>query len=188
MRTAPRIIFPIMLQHNYFVRRQECPPLLEELWRDRLCNPTLLVNHNTQGNVKMAVLTSRSEFANLTDLRMKEAKHLLDQKEGDGAYYLAGYAVEFALKARIISQLMKSSSFPEKKQVEGFYRHDLTVLRKLAELDDEMSKDATVSLQWDIVKDWSEQSRYEIGKTDKDAMDLYNAIEKGVLPWVKARW
>src|SRR5206468_5721773 len=63
----------------------------------------------------MTVVTSRSDFEKLMVLRMKEAKLLLDQKDWDGAYYLAGYAVEFALKIRIISQLMKSNSFPDKK-------------------------------------------------------------------------
>ena len=51
-----------------------------------------------------------------------------------------------------------------------------------------VDKDAAVRDQWEIVKDWSEQSRYEIGKTEKDATDLYDGIEKGVLPWIKARW
>jgi len=100
----------------------------------------------------------------------------------------AGYSVEFALKIRIIAQLIKSDSFPDKKLAENFYKHELTLLRKLAGLDDEMDKDAAVSPQWDIVKDWSEQTRYAIGKQEKDAQDLYDAIEKGVLPWIKARW
>lgn len=136
----------------------------------------------------MTVVTSRSDFEKLMDLRLKEAKLLLDQKDWDGAYYLAGYAVEFALKIQIIAQLMKSNSFPDKKLAENFYKHELTLLRKLAGLDDEMDKDAAVSPQWDIVKDWSEQTRYAIGKQEKDAKDLYDAIEKGVLPWIKARW
>jgi len=136
----------------------------------------------------MTVVTSRSDFEKLLDLRLKEAKLLLDQKDWDGAYYLAGYAVEFALKIRIIAQLMKSNSFPDKKLAENFYKHELTLLRRLAELEDEMDQDATTSPQWDIVKDWSEQTRYTIGKTETEATDLYNAIEKGVLPWIKARW
>ena len=70
----------------------------------------------------------------------------------------------------------------------NFYKHGLTGLRKLAGLDEEMDKDAAVSPQWDIVKDWTEQSRYEIGKAEKEATDLYDAIEKRVLPWIKARW
>ncbi|OYV86886.1 MAG: DNA-binding protein, partial [Planctomycetia bacterium 21-64-5] len=48
-------------------------------------------------------MTSRSDFEKLVDLRMKEAKLLLDQSDWDGAYYLVGYAVEGALKIRIIS-------------------------------------------------------------------------------------
>lgn len=140
------------------------------------------------GRPSMTVVTSRSDFEKLMDLRMVESKLLLDQKDWDGAYYLAGYSVEFALKIRIISQLMKSNSFPDRKLSENYYKHDLTVLRTSAALKDEMDKDAAVSPQWDIVKDWSEQSRYEIGKTEKEARDLYEAIEKGVLPWIKARW
>jgi hypothetical protein len=58
----------------------------------------------------------------------------------------------------------------------------------MAGVEDEMEKDAAVILQWDVVKDWNEQSRYTIGKTDKQATALYEAIEKGVLPWLKARW
>ena len=54
--------------------------------------------------------------------------------------------------------------------------------------DDEMDNDVAVSPQWDIVKDWSEQTRYMVGKSEKEATDLYEAIEKGVLPWIKARW
>ena len=136
----------------------------------------------------MIVVTTRSDFEKLMELRLKEAKHLLDQSDWDGAYYLSGYAVEFALKIRIIAQLMKSDSFPDKKLAENFYKHELTLLRKLAGLDDEMNNDAAVSPQWDIVKDWSEQTRYTLGKTEPEARDLYEAIEKGVLPWIKARW
>src|SRR6059036_481610 len=136
----------------------------------------------------MTIVTSRADFEKLMNLRMFEAKLLLDQKDWDGAYYLAGYAVEFALKIRIISQLMKSDSFPDRKLAENFYKHDLAVLRKAAGLDDEMDKDSAVSIYWDIVAGWSEQSRYEIGKTEQDADELYDAIEKRVLPWIKARW
>ena len=83
---------------------------------------------------------------------------------------------------------MTSNSFPDKKLAENFYKHELTLLRKLAGLDDEMDEDAAVGPQWNIVKDWSEQTRYAIGKQEQDANDLYDAIEKGVLPWIKARW
>jgi hypothetical protein len=137
----------------------------------------------------MSVVTSRADFEKLLILRMEESKLLIDHKQDwDGAYYLAGYAVEFALKICIISQLMKSNSFPDRKLAENFYKHDLTLLRRAAGLEDEMDSDPGVSPHWDIVKDWSEQSRYEIGTTEREAKDLYEAIENGVLPWIKARW
>ncbi|MFM7318202.1 MAG: DNA-binding protein [bacterium] len=136
----------------------------------------------------MTVVTSRSDFEKLIELRLREAKLLLVAKEWDGAYYLAGYAVEFALKIKIIAHLMNSNSFPEKKLADNFYKHELTLLRKMAKLDIEMDNDATVSTQWDIVKDWNEQTRYETGKQENDAKDFIEAIEQGVLPWIKARW
>jgi hypothetical protein len=68
----------------------------------------------------MAVMTSRSDFEKLIAL----------QQAWDGAYYLVGYVVEFALKIRIISELIKSDSFPDRKFVENFYKHDLAQLRK----------------------------------------------------------
>lgn len=83
---------------------------------------------------------------------------------------------------------MKSDGFPEKKLADNFYKHELTLLRRLAGLEDEMEQDALIKPHWDVVKDWSEQSRYQIGKTDKDALNLCDAIEKEILPWIKARW
>ncbi len=135
----------------------------------------------------MTVVTSRADFEKLLNLRMAEAKLLLAQNDWDGAYYLAGYVIEFALKIRIISQLMRSDSFPDKKLAENFYKHDLTVLRRAAELADEMDGDATMSTFWDVVKEWSEQSRYQLGKTVPEARGLCEAIENEVLPWIKAR-
>ena len=44
---------------------------------------------------------NRWEFRELATLRLAEAKALLDAGLPDGAYYLAGYAVECGLKACI---------------------------------------------------------------------------------------
>ena len=136
----------------------------------------------------MSVVTPRQTFEQLVDIRLQEARVLLDQKQWDGAYYLVGYAVEFAFKVRIISQLMKTDCCPDLKFVRDFYNHELTSLRKLAELEDEMKNDPTVSPHWEIVEDWSEQSRYENGKSESQATNLYEAIEREVLPWIKARY
>ena len=49
----------------------------------------------------------------MADQRLVEAKALLDQGMWDGAYYLAGYAVELALKACIIKMLQGSENWRE---------------------------------------------------------------------------
>lgn len=44
---------------------------------------------------------NRSDFQDLAQIRLAEAAALLQAERFDGAYYLAGYAVECALKACI---------------------------------------------------------------------------------------
>lgn len=136
----------------------------------------------------MIVVTPRQDFEKLMHARMAEARILLDAKCWDGAYYLVGYAVEFAFKVRIIDRLMKSDGFPERKAAEQFYKHDLALLAKLAGLDRELESDPAVTPFWNGVQDWNEQSRYVVGKTEKEATNLYEDIEKGLLPWIRARW
>ena len=46
---------------------------------------------------------NRSDFQQLADVRIDEAAVLFAQGKYDGAYYLAGYAVECGLKACIAS-------------------------------------------------------------------------------------
>jgi hypothetical protein len=64
----------------------------------------------------------------------------------------------------------------------------------LAEMETERAADATANpnlgKNWNIVKDWTEQSRYERHSLAK-AQRLYEAVthaNDGVLPWIKARW
>lgn len=59
------------------------------------------------------LIETRVEFQRLAEARLVEAKALLDVGKWDGAYYLAGYAVELALKACIINVLMTTDSFPK---------------------------------------------------------------------------
>ena len=49
----------------------------------------------------------------------------------DGAYYLAGYAVECALKACIAKGTLRGE-FPDKKRVDSSYSHNLRELFKVA--------------------------------------------------------
>jgi len=111
----------------------------------------------------------------------------------DGAYYLAGYAVECALKA-CIARRTREHDFPE-KGAGKYYSHDLEDLLGFArlkiELDQSVQATPAMSANWTIVQEWSEESRYEASKTHQEATDLLNAIEDqkgGLLPWLRQRW
>lgn len=76
---------------------------------------------------------NRQDLQWLARTRLDEARVLLAAKKYDGAYYLAGYAVECALKACIAKQVRKFD-FPDKKLALDSYSHDLEQLLSVAGL------------------------------------------------------
>ena len=140
------------------------------------------------------LIETEAEFQVLAEQRLVEAKALLDLEKWDGAYYLAGYAVELALKACIIKTLMATDTFPDRDFSKNCYTHVIETLVKLAKLDEAlklaMDTDRYLFNNWTTVRDWSEQKRYHrIDKTEAEA--LYAAIADdthGVLPWIKTQW
>jgi len=137
---------------------------------------------------------NRADFHKLTEIRMKETKVLLDRKCYEGAYYLAGYAVECALKACIAKRTLAHDFPPKPQVVRDYYQHDIESLAKLAGLELELNKRLSViqfRANWALVIKWSEQDRYETHIDSKDARDLYRAISNsrsGVLVWLKKYW
>lgn len=135
---------------------------------------------------------NRNELRELALIRLKEAKSLLNSRNYEGAYYLCGYAVECGLKA-CIAKKTNRHDFPDKNTVNESYTHELSKLLRLAGLDkrlnDASKKNKTLEVNWSVVKDWREDSRYK-RFTDKDAVALYSAIngKHGVLRWIKLYW
>ena len=90
----------------------------------------------------------RAGWQQLADDRVADAKALLDPGRWGCAYYVAGYAVECALKA-CIAKLMKSEEFPDKTFAEKCWTHNLAQLLALAglkaDLDAAMQADAQSS-------------------------------------------
>lgn len=60
---------------------------------------------------------NRAELQRLAQERISDARVLLDARRWPAAYYLAGYAVECALKA-CIAKLMKSEEYPDRNFAE----------------------------------------------------------------------
>lgn len=135
---------------------------------------------------------NRRDLQNIALTRLKEVEVLLQNRQYSGAYYLSGYIVECALKACIAKQTHKFD-FPDKKTVIDSYTHDLEKLVKVAKLDAELKSllgDPNFSPRWALVKDWSEESRYQKHNKQK-ALDVYSAItdpNHGVLQWLQQHW
>jgi hypothetical protein len=137
---------------------------------------------------------NRTDFQELADVRIDEAVVLSAQGKSDGAYYLAGYAVECGLKACIAKLPNQYDFAPKPKSIYDYYSHEIEKLVKTAGLTAQRDGDATadpdLQANWGVVKDWTEESRYE-RKTQAQGRDLITAITDaahGVLPWIKQRW
>ncbi len=136
---------------------------------------------------------SRVEFQRLAETRLAEAKFLLGGGMWDGAYYLAGYAIESALKA-CIAKLMKAEEFPDKDFAVKCYTHNLDALVVHAGLkdarDDALARSKDFTDNWTTARDWSEATRYHLVSED-EARALILATEDpphGILQWVKTHW
>jgi HEPN domain-containing protein len=137
---------------------------------------------------------NRGIFQRISEIRRRDAATLLKARQYSGAYYLIGYAVECALKACVAKQVRRYD-FPDRKLANEVFTHDVEKLMSLAGLAPELKKEIEANkpleLNWAVVKDWSESSRYEIGITEAQARDLYlacTARRDGVLNWIRRRW
>lgn len=136
----------------------------------------------------------RNDLRRLSRIRLREARLLLRAGAFQGAYYLAGYAVECALKACIARQFQQHD-IPNRKLVNDAYTHDLDKLLDLAGLRPALQQDVVthppLQANWNVVKDWKETVRYNPGVTAQEARDVYSACASrryGVLAWLRNRW
>ena len=83
-------------------------------------------------------------------------------------------------------------SFHRKRDVQDVYTHDLKSLLRLAGLDEQLEKDmkgnVSLAVNWGVVKEWDEESRYVA--SGLKGKDMYTALTgpSGVLAWIKQRW
>src|SRR5579862_9634373 len=119
---------------------------------------------------------NRSDFKEIAQIRLRDAKALLKSGNYAGAYYLAGYAIECALKACIAKQTRRYEFPPDRKTVEKLYTHDLVGLAKEAGLYAAIEAEGVLNKSfqenWKTVTSWKEGSRYE-KHTRAEATDLY---------------
>jgi HEPN domain-containing protein len=133
----------------------------------------------------------REDWQKLCDTRIEDAEVLLRNGRYDAGYYLAGYAVECALKARIASLLLEGYFPPRPKYVQdNLYTHSLQKLHAAAELeeifDDRAAANPVFGAQWNTVKDWTEASRYDT--QDQEAAKNRLVAVRGVVECIKQYW
>jgi hypothetical protein len=111
----------------------------------------------------------------------------------DGAYYLAGYAVECAVKACIAKRTQRYE-FPDKNRVIESYLYELLPLVRLAGLGDVLGErirqDSKFNKNWDLSRAWSEESRYR-RYDQKSAQEMVEAVahrSDGVVAWIRPYW
>ena len=137
---------------------------------------------------------NKRDLEELAEIRIKEAKALLDTEYYQGAYYLAGYSLECAIKACIAKQVQQYD-FPNLDLAKNSYSHKLMDLLGVAGLKQELTKMESQNndfrLNWAVAKDWTEKARYESKLDKRKAKDLYEAItdnQSGILAWLKKYW
>ena len=96
---------------------------------------------------------NKSDLEALVDIRVKEAKLLLDNNCYEGAYYLLGYALECAIKACIAKQV-KEYDFPDKQLANVSFTHRLGDLLGVAGLKQKLQEkertDEEFKLNWAV--------------------------------------
>lgn len=106
--------------------------------------------------------------------RLRDAQVLLRARRFDGAYYLAGYAIELALKARICRTL-KWRGFPESasefKGLQSLRTHDLEVLLAFSGAEGRAA-------EWNVVVKWNPEKRYQATgqSTRREAANMVTSV------------
>lgn len=132
----------------------------------------------------------------MAEERVLDAAALLAGGRWSFAYYVAGYAVECALKSCVLARMIYTGGvFRDRKFSEWCWTHDFADLVKLAGLTDELNGELSrpgnpFAAHWGLTAQWRETSRYEV-KTQAEARALFEAITAdpdGVLKWIRNFW
>ena len=138
---------------------------------------------------------NRTDLQLLSQERIEDAQVLLAASRWSGAYYVAGYSLECALKSCVLAYVERTGIiFEDRRFAEKCWTHDIEALMKQADLEAERGLASIANPQfvtnWVIAKDWSESSRYRI-TGQQLAENFYNAVSdgsNGVLQWIKHFW
>lgn len=160
---------------------------------------------------------NQTELRRLAEERILDASALIAGGRWSYAYYTAGYAVECALKACVLSRMGQTGwIFSEPRvRIEDVFTHSFDKLVRIAGLHDELTNRLKMSAAavssplasgaaavaipppgpafaayWSVVYRWDVSSRYTT-TTEAEARELVAAItdiNDGILPWLRNYW
>ncbi len=113
--------------------------------------------------------------------RVRDAQALLRARRFDGVFYLAGYAIEVALKARICRTL-RWSGFPETSSefngLQSLRTHDLEILLRFSGVEGRVK--GRFLAEWSAVLAWNPGKRYQaIGQsTPQEATNMVTSVNR----------
>ena len=138
-------------------------------------------------------MITKNDLEKLAQVRLDDAILLQHAGRSSSAYYLAGYAVELALKA-CISKLFQHNVIPDKAFVDAIYTHKLDNLLSTTGLAVKFKADCEtdhlLAAYWGVASQWRETSRYEFWDPIS-AGSMLQAVHEpkhGVFQWVKQHW
>lgn len=135
-----------------------------------------------------------SEQAKASKHRLDDARALLNAVRWRGAMYMAGYAVECLLKAKLMRKFDRRnlSELEDELQRRGMlaaqatvFTHHLEALLGMAQGLDRLRGNRTLWQQFNRVNRWIPAWRYSPNLSSRDeAEDFFEAVEQ-VLHWVE---
>lgn len=124
---------------------------------------------------------------------------MLADNRFDSEYYLAGYAIELLLKARVCKTLGIPDFFDfdniERKKLKNesvitkpFKVHDFEQLLILsgiyAAYRNELLTNESFKINWSLVSEWNENSRYLAGLNSQTVKNFITSV-KEMMTWIK---
>lgn len=141
-------------------------------------------------------MTNPIDIRSLSDSRLVEAELLSLNGFHDSAFYIAGYALELQLKAKICEHFdlpdFYTEYVPRTDLSKTFLIHNLERLTLLsglhAKFKAEKIANADFENHWINVKQWSEKSRYNLigTQTLTEITNFFESI-KIIIEWIKAQ-
>ena len=109
--------------------------------------------------------------------KLEDAEILYSAGSFDSSYYLCGYAVELALKARIVKHL-KWDGLPESgKLFSVIAKHEFDYLLQFTGIEAKLKP--ALQTEWSEVLKWNPELRYTHGvKTKADAKNMLDSAKR----------